>query len=811
MSLITKLQQLQGPDLENLQLLYKGLEFPVEARFYCAIWIEAQDWNAIDIDNPVCEGSAIDLLREMIKQVQAKIEELSDEDMFPIRLKLNNFTHELNKRFSNNPFGFVRLICHCLESEERLVQNSMQNTPVEALQAPPCNKDITESITNIRMMTQKTEEDLGNLKQKQEMFVFQYQENLRFQTRLNQLASSLPESDPSRRAEEVTIRKRKTELEQMLQTAAQELLRLRMDLAEKHRTTLYSLKILQSRVLDDELIRWKRQQQLAGIGGPPEGSLDQQQCWCEALAELVWHNRQQVKKVELLRQQLPIPVPPGQDLLPELNGSFMAQLSTLVTSTFIIEKQPPQVLKKETRFSASVRLLVGGKLNVHMNPPQVKATIISESQAKAVLASETSNWEDTSGDILNNCGVMEYHRETGVLNVTFRNMSLKRIRRADRRGSEFVTEEKFTILFQSQFSVASGELVFQVRTMSLPVVVVSHGNQECNALATILWDNAFGESGRIPFVVPDGVPFIDMGRALNSKFMLANGRSLSQENLLYLAQKAFSHHNVGQTEDFSNVFITWSIFNRDPLPNRTFTFWRWFHGVLELTRKHLRATWNDGSIMGFVSRSRAHDLLMSQQVGSFLLRFSDSEIGGITIAWLAEDANTGERQVYNLQPFTGDDFNIRSLSDRIHDLSHLTHLYPEKPKDTAFGQYYTNEPEAPSQGDGGYVPTSLVSHIPHMPGYREDAPNVPASLVSHIPHTPGGSGNPRGHEMGNREPLSPPSQNQLAATAMEARHEMICKSSKTTTTAPKPISWRIFFGGAQKRSGLESEGGTGID
>jgi len=34
------------------------------------------------------------------------------------------------------------------------------------------------------------------------------------------------------------------------------------------------------------------------------------------------------------------------------------------------------VLKKDSRFTATVRLLVGGKLNVHMNPPTVKATII---------------------------------------------------------------------------------------------------------------------------------------------------------------------------------------------------------------------------------------------------------------------------------------------------------------------------------------------------------------------------------------------------------------------------------------------------
>lgn len=68
-----------------------------------------------------------------------------------------------------------------------------------------------------------------------------------------------------------------------------------------------------------------------------------------------------------------------------------SELPPLVSrSTFIIEKQPPQVLKTQTKFAATVRLLVGGKLNVHMNPPQVKATIISEQQAKALLKNENT-------------------------------------------------------------------------------------------------------------------------------------------------------------------------------------------------------------------------------------------------------------------------------------------------------------------------------------------------------------------------------------------------------------------------------------
>jgi len=33
----------------------------------------------------------------------------------------------------------------------------------------------------------------------------------------------------------------------------------------------------------------------------------------------------------------------------------------------------------------------------------------------------------------------------------------------------------------------------RLQTLSLPAVVTVHGNQECNALATILWDNAFAE------------------------------------------------------------------------------------------------------------------------------------------------------------------------------------------------------------------------------------------------------------------------------------------------------------------------------
>ena len=72
--------------------------------------------------------------------------------------------------------------------------------------------------------------------------------------------------------------------------------------------------------------------------------------------------------------------------------------------------------------------------------------------------------------------------------------------------------------------------------MSLPVVVIVHGNQEPQSWATITWDNAFSEISRIPFRVTDHVPWIRIAEALNLKFTSYTGRGLTNENLNYLCE-----------------------------------------------------------------------------------------------------------------------------------------------------------------------------------------------------------------------------------------------------------------------------------
>lgn len=51
---------------------------------------------------------------------------------------------------------------------------------------------------------------------------------------------------------------------------------------------------------------------------------------CEKLAEIIWQNRQQIRRAEHLCQQLPIPGP-VEEMLAEVNATITDIISALVT------------------------------------------------------------------------------------------------------------------------------------------------------------------------------------------------------------------------------------------------------------------------------------------------------------------------------------------------------------------------------------------------------------------------------------------------------------------------------------------------
>ena len=74
------------------------------------------------------------------------------------------------------------------------------------------------------------------------------------------------------------------------------------------------------------------------------------------------------------------------------------------------------------------------------------------------------------------------------------------------------------------------------------------------------------------------------------------------------------------------------------IPNPPF-FWDTLYHVMMLNVNHMLGSWSEGYIVGFVFKDHAEELLMAMEGGTFLLHFSDSELGRVSIAYVCNDAH----------------------------------------------------------------------------------------------------------------------------------------------------------------------------
>ena len=210
-----------------------------------------------------------------------------------------------------------------------------------------------------------------------------------------------------------------------------------------------------------------------------------------------------------------------------------------------------------------------------------------------------------------------------------------------------------------------------------------------------------------------------LAKVLSDKYKNAMARELTIDNLKFIASKLFTGPLAANWQD---ELVHWAMFARDGGNRRT--FWDWFYQAFELTRTHLAQLWTDGLIMGFVSKNDSQHLLSHSPSGTFILRYSEGEHGGISVAWYDEDRG----QLMNLKPFKQDNLKDKCLADHLRDLDHLNYIYLDQnnilTKDEVFERHYVGPNEA--QGSGHYVkPVSKTI----VPGYtnRNSTPRTSIS------------------------------------------------------------------------------------
>ncbi|XP_065609953.1 signal transducer and activator of transcription 2-like isoform X1 [Cyrtonyx montezumae] len=703
-----EVQQLPPAHLERVHQLYTTTALPMTVRQSLADWIEDQDWQ--QAAEPFSSHARM-LFHSLLALLGEQLGSLGpgDED-FMLKHNLRKARIDLQAAFEEQPENFANLVANLLQEERRILRRAQAKGQLEAPPAPNVapqssrEQEIQQRLAEFRTTLQEAERAFRHLEDLQDAFDFSYK--MYYQ----------PGQDHSRDPEYL-------QQVQALQAKLQSLDRQRREVVAQLQQLLGRSETLRD-FLQQELSAWRDRQQRSCLGAPADTCLLQLQGWFTALGEGLFQLLQLLRGVGELRQKVTYEQDPLQTELPLLEKRLQEQLTCLLQSAFVVEQQPcmpntpkrPLVLRTANKFCTRARLLVRlhdrnhrMEANIHIDrdPPKTRGFRkfnILTSSSKTVLVGDSP-------------------REGLVCD--FQYLTLKEQKgggsgkgsRGTNEGPLAVTEELHLITFTLAYAYCGLEL--KLETSTLPFVIISNNNQLSSAWASVLWFNMLSPNPKDQqfFSTPPAAPWPKLAEVLSWQFQSTAERGLSREHLHMLAEKLFGSKPSPESA------LPWTKFSKDGAAG--FSFWAWLDRILALLHDHLKQLWKDGLILGFVSRKQEKKLLKVKRTGTFLIRFSESMLGGVTCTWVEHPEN-GPPAFRAVVPYTSAELASLALPDIIRDYQLLAEenipenpllfLYPDTPRDEAFQPYYSQRHEGILTEKKAYLNQRLIrvsSRQPH--------------------------------------------------------------------------------------------------
>ncbi|KAG7330798.1 hypothetical protein KOW79_004767 [Hemibagrus wyckioides] len=692
MALWYQLQQLDSRYLEQIGQLYDDM-FPMEIREYLSQWIESIDWDAVALD----ESLARLRFHELLSKLDELYGRLHPTNNFLLQHNLRKIQRNLQEHFQENTLYMAMIISNSLNAERRILETAIRTQ--ENAGSPQGNivmekqKQLDNQVNELKKKVQKAEQDIQALEELQDEHDFKRKTlQSRMEVEANtQIAKEI-------QLEELKIREMYLRLNTMREVVVAELLNA-LKLAD----------LTQSTLTTEKLPEWKQRQQIACIGGPPNTCLDQLQHWFTTVVECLQQIRHQLNTLQELVQNFTYENDPIALNMSSLQKQALSLFKNLLINSIVVERQPcmpthpqrPLVLKTGVQFTVKLRLLVKlSELNCQL---KVKASF-----DKDITEKNTVKGFRRFNILGTNSKVMNMEESNGCLSAEFRHLQLKEQKIIGSKTNEsplVITEELHSISFDTQLKQA--DFSIDITTTSLPVVVISHISQMPSAWASILWFNMLCTDYQNLgfFLNPPPMMWENLAKVLSWQFSSVTKRGLNTDQLTMLGDKLLGPEAQGDPD----TPVYWSKFIKTALNERGVAFWLWIDGILDLIKRCLLNIWNDGFIVGFISKEKEKTLLQNKPPGTFLLRFSETcKDGGITITWV-EQSKKGEPQTHSVKPYRKSDLVNLSFPDVIRNYTlmdrgnipenPLLYLYPDIPKDVAFGHYYSISSNAPEDMD----------------------------------------------------------------------------------------------------------------
>uniref|UniRef100_W5L336 Signal transducer and activator of transcription n=2 Tax=Astyanax mexicanus TaxID=7994 RepID=W5L336_ASTMX len=704
MSQWLELQQLDSKFLEQVDQLYDDT-FPMAIRQYLSSWIESHDWDHVaNVEN---ESLATVRFHDLLTQLDHQHSRFAMEKDFLNQHNIRKIKRNLQTLFQDNPVSMAMIISKNLSEERKILaaaqisEDSTQNAQSDMMIEK--QRELDHSVKAIKSKVQETEQNIKNLEDLQDEHDFK-SKTLQNREELN---GTISREELNR--EKVCLRAMFMKLNEMRRGVVSQMSEV-LNLVEQLEYDLISV----------ELPEWKRRQQMSCIGDLTNICLDQLQNWFTAVGECLLQVRQQLKKLLELEQKFTYTQDPIALSRGTLEERALTLLKTLITNSIVVERQPcmptqlqrPLVLKTGVLFTLKVRLLV--KLQEFNHMVRVKVHFDKD-------VTEKRKGFRKFNILGTNMKVMNMEESIGMA-AEFRHLQLKEQKVAGNRTNEgplIVTEELHSFTFEAELCWSG--LVINFDTTSLPIVVISNVSQLPCGWASILWYNMLTSDPKnlAFFVNPPSVSWGQLSEVLSWQFSSITKRGLNAEQLSMLGHKLLGPKAMKDPE----AQVPWNKFCKGG-SEKNFTFWLWIEGILDLIKRHLQCLWDEGYIMGFVTKDRTKALLNDKAQGTFLLRFSESNRdGAITFSWV--EHSNDEPQIRSVEPYTKKELSAVSLPDILRNYrvmaadnvpeDPLRFLYPAIHKDEAFRKYYSkptdkHEPmDVDKKQDEGYISTTLIS------------------------------------------------------------------------------------------------------
>ncbi|KAK5891070.1 hypothetical protein CgunFtcFv8_018362 [Champsocephalus gunnari] len=709
-----QLQMLDCKYLEQVDQLYDD-SFPMDIRQYLSRWIESIDWDTVADQDSLATVRFHDLLAQLDDQHSR----FALENNFLLQHNIRKIKRNLQDRFQNDPIHMAMIISKNLKEEKKILdgaKNRRQDGEGTMSAMVVEKQKLDNKVEQMKEIVQVADQNIKKLEDQQDEYDFIVDT---LKNRENEINGMTPK--------ELEVEKTR------VQGMCLELKAKRLDVVCQLTELLNVTQALLSDLISEELPEWKQRQQIACIGGPPNACVDQLQNWFTAVAESLQQVRQHLKKLQELEQKLTYESDPITQKKAFLEARALELLKNLLSNSLVVERQPcmpthpqrPLVLKTGVQFTVKLRFLV--KLQEFNYQLKVKAMFDKDVTEKKGFRKFNILGTNTK--------VMNMEESNGSLAAEFRHLQLKEQKVAGNRTNEgplIVTEELHSLSFESELQLNQSGLDIKLEAMSLPVVVISNVCQLPAGWASILWYNMLTTEPKNLkfFLTPPAAKWSQLSEVLSWQFSSITQRGLNQEQLNMLANKLLG----SKTQRNPDGQIHWGKFCKQSANEKAFPFWLWIEGILDLIKRHLLSLWNDGCIMGFICKEREKALLSDKCPGTFLLRFSESsKEGAITFTWIEHDVHD-KPLFHSVEPYTKKELSAVSLSDIIRTYKvmasenipekPLRFLYPNIPKDKAFGKYYPTEAAEPMDVENCppciYLKTELISVSEVHPSKLQD-------------------------------------------------------------------------------------------